>query len=70
MKNNVFADLQLPMQLIGAADGAVIEVVQEPVMDEVAEPFFGGYADDFLADMGFDLVDELPAQKPLKAKRV
>lgn len=69
MKNNVFSGVKLPMQLASAADGAEIQLIQEPPVEVIGEPFFGGYADDFLADLGFDLVDEV-ADKAPKAKRV
>lgn len=69
MASKIFAGIQLPQGLIASADGALIQVIQEPMAEEAVEPFFGGYAEDFLADLGFDMVDDV-AEKPLKAKRV
>lgn len=69
MKNNVFAGVRLPMQLNDAADGASIHLIEEAPVEVVGEPFFGGYAEDFLADLGFDPIDEIADRAP-KAKRV
>lgn len=69
MNNDVFARIKLPMQLDSAADGADIQLIQEAPVEVVGEPFFGGYAEDFLADLGFDVVDEV-ADKAPRAKRV
>jgi hypothetical protein len=69
MNRNIFASVTLPMQLDSAADGAVIQLIEEAPVEVVGEPFFGGYAEDFLADLGFDMVDEVADRAP-KAKRV
>lgn len=69
MKNHVFAAIKLPVQPAFAADEATIQLIEEAPVEVVGEPFFGGYAEDFLADLGFDLVDEVVDRAP-KAKRV
>lgn len=70
MKNNVLASVTLPQGLVAAADGADIQLIQEPPVEMVGEPFFGGYAEDFLADLGFDLVEEVNEKATPRAKRV
>ena len=58
---HLFAGLQLPVLPAMAADGASIRVIQDPVAAMPGQmPFFGGYAEDMLADIGFDIVDEAP----------
>lgn len=69
MKNSVFAGIKLPAQPALAADGAAIQLIEEAPVEVVGEPFFGGYAEDFLADLGFDMIDEVTERAP-KAKRV
>ncbi|NBX86099.1 MAG: hypothetical protein EBQ80_02500 [Proteobacteria bacterium] len=60
----------LPVKPAVAATGAKMQLVLEQPELERAMPFFGGYAEDFLADMGLDMVDDLPAAKPSAVKRV
>lgn len=71
MKQNqsaqLFAGIQLPIKPAMAADGASIAVIEEPEATGPM-PFFGGYAEDFLADLGFDVVEEVAM--PAKAKQV
>ena len=60
MYDKLFARVTLPVQPGVAADGASIRV-EEIVAEEVAgEMFFGGYAEDFLADLGLDVMDSMP----------
>lgn len=60
MYDKLFATMVLPVRPDMAADGASIRV-EEIIGEEVAgEAFFGGYADDFLADLGLDIVDSMP----------
>lgn len=67
MYDKLFASMILPVRPAMAADGADIRI-EEIVTDEVVgEAFFGGYADDFLADLGLDIVEAMP-EKPSKAK--
>jgi hypothetical protein len=69
MPNKLFAQMVLPVRPLERVDGAGITLV-EAVEDEVAvEAFFGGYADDFLADLGFDMMETAPEATPTKAKR-
>jgi hypothetical protein len=63
----LFTGLQLPVRPAKAATSASIELLEEPVAELGATPFFGGYAEDFLADMGLDQVAEAPA--PARAKQ-
>jgi hypothetical protein len=66
MYDKLFAGMVLPVRPNMAADGASIRV-EEIVTDEVAgEAFFGGYAEDFLADLGFDMMEAAPEQKAAK----
>ncbi len=61
MYDKLFASMILPVRPSMAADGADI-VVEEIVSEEVVgEAFFGGYAEDFLADLGLDAV-EMPSE--------
>lgn len=66
MATKLFADIQLPIKPMLAADAATIQIVEEAPVEVMVEPFFGGYAEDFLADLGFDMVDELPAKERVK----
>lgn len=67
MANKIFAGIQLPLRPAFSADSAEIRLVEDVVADvTVVEPFFGGYAEDFLADLGFDMVDELPTKERVK----
>lgn len=66
MVTKLFADIHLPLKPLLAADAATIQVVEDAPVEAVVEPFFGGYADDFLADLGFDMVDELPSKERVK----
>ena len=60
MYDKLFASMILPVRPAMAADGADIRI-EEIVADEVVgEAFFGGYAEDFLADLGLDIVDAMP----------
>lgn len=63
----LFAKVTLPLQVKGA-NGATLQLIEEPVetMGEMA--FFGGYAEDMLVDMGMEAVDSAPAPK-LRAKQ-
>ena len=73
MKEQVFAHIALPVRPEGRVDGAAIqfsEIADEPAL---GVPFFGGYADDFqdfLADMGFDMMETAPEEAVVKAKRI
>jgi len=71
MYDKLFASMILPVQPEFAADGAVIRL--EDVVAEVAEvgageSFFGGYAEDFLADLGLDMLEQAPEAAARKAK--
>jgi hypothetical protein len=69
MKQNLFAGIQLPIKPALAADGASLAVIEEPEAAMPGQmPFFGGYAEDLLADLGFDVVEDAPM--PAKAKQV
>jgi hypothetical protein len=60
MYEKLFASMVLPVRPEMAADSAVIKI-EEIVADEAAgEVFFGGYAEDFLADIGLDVVESMP----------
>lgn len=63
--DKLFGNIVLPVRPALAVDGATIRVIDEPAVDEQAKPFFGGYAEDFLGGLGFDMVDE-PADKATK----
>jgi hypothetical protein len=60
MYDKLFATMVLPVRPNMAADSADIRV--EEITEEVvtSEAFFGGYADDFLADLGLDIVETMP----------
>lgn len=60
MYDKLFANMVLPVRPDMAVDGASIRV-EEIIGEEVTgEVFFGGYADDFLADLGLDIVESMP----------
>jgi hypothetical protein len=40
-----------------------VQLVQELPTESGVTPFFGGYADDFLADLGMDALPEAPAER-------
>jgi hypothetical protein len=62
LSDKLFASLQLPVLPAVAFNGAAIQVF-EPTPEEAAVPaFFGGYADDLLGDLGFDLSDDAVAE--------
>ena len=70
MYDKLFAKVALPVRPETAADGAGLQLIEAP--EEVAivrDAFFGGYAEDFLADLGFDMVEESPETGSGKAKR-
>lgn len=71
MFDKVFAQVVLPVRPAVAADGASISVVEITEETDMVAPeaFFGGYAEDFLADLGFDMMETAPEDKPGKAKR-
>lgn len=71
MTDKLFANIMLPVYPDAPVDGATIhfaEVVEDEAV--LGEPFFGGYADDFLADLGFDLMETAPEETAIKAKRI
>lgn len=68
MYDKVLASMVLPVQPKMAADGANIRVEEIVTEEVVGEAFFGGYAEDFLADLGFDAVDVAPEVTGGKAK--
>lgn len=70
-KNQLFSKLVLPVRPMQDVDGAKVLLLSDEVAVEeaVREPFFGGYAEDFLADLGFDMIEEV-AEKAPKIKRV
>jgi hypothetical protein len=64
----VFEGIQLPVKLAARPDGASL-AVQEITLPGVEEQaFFGGYADDLLADLGADMLVDEPA--PRVARKV
>ena len=66
MYDKLFASMVLPVRPSMAADGASIRV-EEIIGEEVAgEVFFGGYAEDFLADLGLDIVESMPTSAVAK----
>lgn len=71
MFDKVFAQVALPVRPAVAADGASLTVSAVTEEAPVATPdaFFGGYAEDFLADLGFDMMETAPEAVPAKAKR-
>lgn len=70
MYDKLFASMILPVQPDVVADGAIIRLEEvETTEDEViGEAFFGGYADDFLADLGLDVMEQAPEAATAKAK--
>jgi hypothetical protein len=61
----VFGSVKLAVRPAVAADGATIAVIEEPVAEVAGVmPFFGGYAEDMLADIGFDVVEDTAARGP------
>lgn len=68
MFDKVFAGLTLPVRPIVAANGASIQLIEEQLPTAAEEAFFGGYAEDMLADIGMDMVDEAP-QPELRARK-
>ncbi|PIZ30469.1 MAG: hypothetical protein COY40_04545 [Alphaproteobacteria bacterium CG_4_10_14_0_8_um_filter_53_9] len=74
--DNVFGKMILPMKPALAADNAKIEVisgeaavVQMGASAAESKPFFGGYAEDFLGDIGFEAVQtEAPMREGLRKK--
>lgn len=68
MNDKLFASMVLPVRPDMAADGANIRIEEIVADDLVGEAFFGGYAEDFLADLGFDAVDIAPEPSARKAK--
>ncbi len=68
MYDKLFASMILPVQPEFAADGAVIKVEDFVAEAETGEAFFGGYAEDFLADMGLDMLEQAPEARTGKAK--
>lgn len=74
MFQKVFGTMRLPLKPAMAADGARIDLIEGdaamlPGMTEEKAPFFGGYAEDFLGDMGFEAVSEAaPAREGLRKK--
>ncbi len=69
MPHSLFAGLQLPIKPAMAADGATLAIIEEPEAAMPGQmPFFGGYAEDMLADLGFDVVEDVAM--PAKAKQV
>ncbi len=65
LKQALFASIQLPVKPAMAAQDAMITFHEEPAAS-VATPFFGGYAEDFLADLGLDVAEESPRQSRVK----
>ena len=57
----LFGSVKLAVRPAVAADGATIAVIEEPAAEVAGQmPFFGGFAEDMLADIGFDVVEEAP----------
>lgn len=68
MYDKLFASMMLPVRPSMAADGADIRIEEIVSEEVVGEAFFGGYAEDFLADLGLDAVDVAPEARAGKAK--
>lgn len=66
--NKLFASLTLPVRPALGADGADIRVEEIVTEEFTGEAFFGGYAEDFLADLGFDALETAPEQGTSKSK--
>jgi hypothetical protein len=67
--DKLFGSVMLPIKPPVVADGAMIQFTQAAEDDggELASvpAFFGGYADDLLGDLGFDMApDEAPTRTP------
>lgn len=60
MYDKLFATMVLPVRPGMAADGASIKVEEIASEDTSGDVFFGGYAEDFLADLGLDIVESMP----------
>ncbi len=60
MYDKLFASMVLPVRPALAVDGADIRVEEIVPEAEAPEAFFGGYAEDFLADLGLDVVEAAP----------
>jgi len=71
MYDKLFARIALPVRPAGV-DGADLRLVGDEAEETVAgeTPFFGGYAEDLLADLGFDMVDAAEGELPVKARRI
>jgi hypothetical protein len=56
--DQLFAKLTLPVRPDAAVDGAAIQLIEgeAEAPQSRSTPFFGGYAEDFLGDMGFESV--------------
>lgn len=70
MASKLFAQMVLPVHPGVAVDGADIRLVEMADEAPAREAFFGGYAEDFLADLGFDAVEVAPEATARKAKRI
>ena len=60
MYDKLFASMLLPVRPDMGADGASIRIEEIVSEEVVGEAFFGGYAEDFLADLGLDAVEATP----------
>lgn|GEM_PF-6730962 len=70
MSHKLFAQVALPVRPQGGVDGAGVQLIESADEEPAArEAFFGGYAEDLLADLGFDMVDETVETGSGKAKR-
>lgn len=54
--DNVFGSMTLPVRPTVKADGAMIQLIEEEAVSAESRPFFGGYAEDMLADIGMESV--------------
>lgn len=68
MYDKLFASMILPVRPEFAADGASIRVEEIVTENVVSEAFFGGYAEDLLADLGFDVVEAQAEPRVGKSK--
>jgi hypothetical protein len=66
--SHIFNGLVLPVKPALAADSARVALIEVEQQDAENKPFFGGYAEDMLADIGFDMVEDMP--EGVRAKRV
>ena len=64
----LFDGVTLPVRPAMAADGARIVLIDEApaAVAHEKKPFFGGYAEDMLSDIGFDFVEEMPESGRIK----